>query len=487
MRAHHFLILCLSLFPITLFAQGQKTTYSKDVQQKITTVEQNLSAWVQVEGQPKWSLAERMKKHNIKGVSVAVIKDYKIEWVKAYGWADEGEKRMVTPQTLFQAGSISKSLNGVGLVKLVQDKKVDLNADINSYLISWKFPYDSLTKGKTINLANLLSHTAGLSVHGFPGYEVSDSLPSLPQILDGARPANTKAVRSLFEPGLQFKYSGGGTTISQLLLTDVVKQPYDVFMWEQVLQPLGMTHSTYTQPLQKDTLKTYATAYYEDGREVKGKYHLYPEQAAAGLWTTPTDIGKYIIETQLSLAGKSKKVLSPEMTKLRLTPYVDKASALGVFILEKEGTRYFSHNGQDEGFTASYYGSFDGNGVVVMSNSNSSALNAEIINSVGIVYKWAGLTPQVKKVVPVPDSLLSKYIGTYQVENDTLIISRKDQGLIMRIKNTPIEWQLNFTNDTSFFVLEMPGEFAAILMGQDKVTTMVLKQGSSELNIKRIE
>jgi CubicO group peptidase (beta-lactamase class C family) len=300
-----------------------------------------------------------LQQYHIRGLSIAVIRNYKIEWARGYGLMDTATKAPVNIQTLFQAGSISKSLNGVGLMKLVQDKKIDLYTDINEYLKSWMFPYDISSEGKKITMANLLSHTAGLTIHGFPGYEKNKKIPSLTQILDGKQPANTKAVRSQFAPGLRYQYSGGGTTISQLIAMDITGKPYDEYMWNQVLKPLGMNMSSYTQPPGKDKEKFLATGYHEDGIEVKGKYHVYPEQGAAGLWTNPTDIAKYIIETQLSLKGKSNKVLSQEMTKLRLTPYIDSNAALGVFIETRGGEKYFGHNGADEGFLSNYKGSLE--------------------------------------------------------------------------------------------------------------------------------
>jgi CubicO group peptidase (beta-lactamase class C family) len=279
----------------------------------------------------------------------------------------------------------------------------------------------------------------------------------------------------------------GGTTISQLLLMDVAHQPYAQYMWEHVLKPLGMINSTYTQPVQPKEPRAYAAAYYENRNQVKGKYHLYPEQGAAGLWTTPTDIAKYIIETQLALAGKSNKVLNQEMTRLRLTPYVDKEAALGVFILEKGGKKYFSHNGQDEGFTAAYLGSFDGNGVVVMSNSNSSALNSELVNSVATVYGWTGLIPEVRKAVDLPDTAYSKLLGTYKIAEDTLTISKREKDLIVSVKGTPIQWKMNFTSPSAFFLMELKGDFELEETVAGKVRTMVLVQGSSRTKIQRIE
>ena len=192
-------------FIIPFFVQAQQPTYSKDIEAKIKQVETNLSCWLQIQdSMNEWTLQERMAYYKLRGLSIAVIHNYKIEWARGYGLADTATKKPVTTQTLFQAGSISKSLNGVGVLKLVQDKKIDLYADINTYLRSWKFPYDSLSKGKKISTANLLSHTAGLTVHGFPGYANGDTIPSLPEVLDGKSPANTGAVRSQFEPALRY-------------------------------------------------------------------------------------------------------------------------------------------------------------------------------------------------------------------------------------------------------------------------------------------
>ena len=261
----------LFLFSIApaLFAQK----YDESIERKIGLVVRHLKSNIEVEGEPDWTLKERMKFYHVKGVSIAVIRNYKIEWARGFGWADSAERRPVTTSTLFQAGSISKSLNAVGILKLVQDGKLSLYRDINNYLKTWKFPYDSLSHGKKITLANLLSHTAGLTVHGFPGYEKTDPLPTLSQVLDGVKPANTDAVRSSFEPSLKAQYSGGGTTISQMLVQDVSSEPYDRFMLENVLKPMGMTNSSYSQPPFIENQKKVATGYLNDGEEVKGKYH----------------------------------------------------------------------------------------------------------------------------------------------------------------------------------------------------------------------
>ena len=451
-----FLLLFICIQTNIVLGQNNPT-YSKEVEAKIKKFENNLGLWVQI-GNQQFTLADRMKSNHVNGVSIALIKDYKIEWAKGYGWADSSEQRPVTTSTLFQAGSISKSLNGVGILKLVQEGKLNLDSDINIFLKSWKFPNDSLSKGKKITIANLLSHTAGLTVHGFDGYEKGDTIPTLLQTLNGEKPANNKAIRSMYEPSLRSEYSGGGTTISQLILQDVTGQPYDRYMWNNVLNAMGMTNSFYTQPPPANKENLLATGYYNDGKEVKGRHHIYPEQAAAGLWTNPTDLAKYIIETQLSLHGKSNKVLSRETTRLRLTPYIDSSAALGVFIVKKGNEKYFNHDGSDEGFVAAYFGSMEnGNGAVVMANTDNGSLLYEVINSLAAVYNWKDFyTPKVKNVVTVNNEILKSYVGNYKLYRNTFNVTPEKEGLVLRL-DSKTKYKIYFTSDTDFFMLEMAG------------------------------
>ncbi|MDB5118862.1 MAG: putative beta-lactamase [Sphingobacteriales bacterium] len=355
-------------------------TFAQKVNDKIKFFESDLIHWDQSKSK-KWTLKERMAFYNANTVSIAVIKDYKIEWVKAYGFADVFHKRVATPQTLFQAASISKSINSLGILKLVQEGKLGLDDDINNYLKTWKFPYDSLSNGKKITIANLLSHKAGVSVGGFDGYEEGSVLPTTIQIVDGQKPANSPAVRSMFEPGSKAEYSGGGIIISQLILESTTGKEYENYMLKNVLIPLRMKSSSFNQPPKnKGTLL--ATGYV-NGKQVKGNYHIYPEKAAAGLWSTPTDLAKYLIDAQLSLSGKSNKVLNKEMSVRRI------ADNMGVFVSDFKGTKYFAHDGKNEGFVCSYMGSVEGgNGVVVMTNGDNIKLVYEIVTSIAGLNHW---------------------------------------------------------------------------------------------------
>jgi len=456
-------LLCCGLF----YSACSQKKYSPETEEQIKQVENSVCGRVIIEGESQ-NILDRMKFYNVKGLSIAVVHNYKVVWAKGYGWADEKEKRPVTTETLFEPGSISKSLNSVGVLKLVQDKKLDLNTDINTYLKTWKFPYDTASHDKKITIAQLLSHTAGLTVHGFWGYDRKAKIPTVSEILDGKSPANSASVRSFMEPGKKFQYSGGGTTITQLIITDVTGQSYDKFMYENVLQPIGMPNSFYSQPPPADKLKLCATGYYNNGKEVTNKFHVYPEQAAAGLWMTPGDLCNYIIETQLAYEGKSAKILNQEMTKLRLTPYLNPSSAFGAFIEErkldpkqKESTLYFQHNAGNEGFCGTSYGSLDGegNGVAIFTNVTNTPLLYELLNSVARVYKWKDFPgmPPTRKVVKVDEKKVQKYLGLYQVIPNTFShLMKKDDGYYLYADGS--FFKMYFTSDTSFFNKELPNE-----------------------------
>ena len=478
-KKHIFLLLTL-LMSIAGFSSLAQTPDST----KIKAVEINLEGAFKTKEQKPGTIWDRMRYYHIKGLSIAVISNYQLAWAKGYGWADDSLKIPVTTQTLFQAASISKSLNAVGVLKLVQDKKLDLYADINAYLGSWKFPYDSLSKGKKISVANLLSHTGGLTVHGFDGYEQGSVLPTLQQVLDGQKPANSDPIRSMYEPGLKSEYSGGGITISQEIVTDITHQPYDKYMYDKVLKPLGMTSSTYEQPPNNKKQELLATAYRPDGKPIKGRYHIYPEQAAAGLWTNPTDLSKYIIETQLAYVGRSAKVLNQQTTKLRLTPYLDKQAALGVFLFERDSTMYFSHSGANEGFRADYWGSLEGgNGLVIMVNSDNGQIIPEIENAIANVYGFKGLyRTKLLTTTTVADSVLQSYTGEYELAPDfSITVTREGSHLFGQGTGQP-KFELYPETQTKFFlkVAEAKVEFIKDDKGQ-VIKAILYQNGDREM------
>ena len=449
-------LIALTILATNAFAQKD---YSPETLSKIKEVESNITSNIIINDEKPNTIDERMAKYNIKGISIAVVHNYKIEWAKGYGWANVEEKKPVTPNTLFEPGSISKTLNAVGILKLAQDKKLDLNTDINSYLTSWKFPYDSISKGKKITLTHLLTHHAGLSVHGFPGHDINGPIPTIYEVLDGKQPSFTPAVRSEFEPNLKYQYSGGGTSISQVLLTDITKQAYDVWMDQNVLKPIGMVNSTYAQPPSKEKQLICASAYNRDGTPVSNKFHVYPEQAAAGLWMTPSDLANYVIDMQLAYKGQASKVLNPEMVKLHLTPYNNSEAAMGTFIQDINGAKYFEHSAGNDGFCGEFIGSLeDGNGVVIFLNTDNFKIIPEIVNSVAKTYQWKNYyrEPKKKSTIIVSDDIIKSYEGVYLFDDQFAVIGKSNNEYHFFASGTKAK--MHFTSNTSFF----NEEFAAV-------------------------
>jgi CubicO group peptidase (beta-lactamase class C family) len=334
-------------------------------------------------------IREQMQKHNIRGLSLAIIQDGKIVKAQGYGVTDEATNTQVTPSTLFQAGSISKSVSAMAALRLVEQGKLALDENVNAKLTTWKVPDNQFTRQKPVTLRGILSHTAGLTAHGFPGYPSDGPIPTLVQVLDGVPPANTAAIRVETIPGTRWNYSGGGYTVVQQLMLDVTGKPFPEFMRQSVLVPLGMASSTYEQPLPAAKARLTATGYDLKGQAVRGRWNIYPEMAAAGLWTTPTDLARFAIGVQQSYAGKSNPVISQSMTRQMLT--IQKADdGLGVFLIGSGRALRFEHSGRDKGFDALLQATAEtGQGAVIMINANDNFGTVPLImKAIAKEYGW---------------------------------------------------------------------------------------------------
>ncbi len=401
---------------------GTAVALAPSTDDRISEVENGLRPPVLIEGDKTWTIADRMRFYHVQGVSIAVIRDSKIEWARGYGLADVEAKKAVEPDTLFQAGSISKPVAAMGALVLVEDGKLSLTGDINQYLKSWKVPGNAHTAKTAVTLEELLSHTAGLTVHGFPGYAAGEAVPTVPQVLDGAPPANTAPVRVDLDPGTEYRYSGGGYTIAQLAMTDVTGQPFPALMQKLVLHPLGMKESTYDQPLPAALVPLAAAGYRADGEPVPGKRHVYPEMAAAGLWTTPSDLARFAIGLQKMLAG-GKGPLTKAMAENMVRPRKD-GYALGLGVEGEGRAVYFTHSGADEGFQALLYASSNrGYGAALMTNSDTGIpLMREILRSIAATYFWDGFQVVPMAAARLSPEELSRLAGHYRLDADTMLV-----------------------------------------------------------------
>ena len=336
-----------------------------------------------------------MKQFTVPGVSIAVINDFKIVATYAYGVADVETGAPVTTETMFQAASISKPVAAMVSLKAVQNGRFSLDQNVNTILKSWKLPDGPFTKERRVTPRSLMSHTSGTGdAFGFPGYAPGAPLPSIPQILDGVQPpSNLRAVRLERAPLTGFEYSGGGVMIQQLALTDAVGKPFVEVARGWVLNPIGMTNSTFEQPLPPHREKQAARAHNRMGARMGDPWHVYPEQAAAGLWTTPTDLARFAIEVQLSLLGKSNRVLSQTTVREMVTPVGVGPFAVG-FGIDKEGEGwYFMHFGGNWGFQCELIAHrVNGYGAVIMTNGDGGgALMARLRRLIQQEYKWDAL------------------------------------------------------------------------------------------------
>lgn len=335
-------------------------------------------------------IADVMKMHDVPGVSVAVFTNFQIEWAKGFGVASVSTREPVDTLTLFQAASISKPVATVAALKFVQDGVIDLDKPINTYLTSWKLPDNELTQVTPVTLRRILSHTAGVSVRGFKGYESSAKPPSLLDILDGKPPTNSEAVRVTIPPGTKYEYSGGAYTIMQQMLLDIAKKPFPDIMRTMVLDPIGMRFSTYEQPLPDRLVKFASAGHVNHGALLPGARNTYPEMVAAGLWTTPSDLARFGIEIQKARLGRPGAVLSKEMADLMATPEKNitpqRPGGLyghGFEVYQTSGKTTFGHTGGNEGYRCMLVMTPEGgNGVAVMTNGDAFQAVRKIVNRI---------------------------------------------------------------------------------------------------------
>ena len=365
----------------------------------IVAVETRLGPNAVAGAQPAYqTLAERMAALKVPGVSVAFIENGQVKWARGYGVAAAGGTQPVTPTTLFQAASMSKAFAATAILQLVEQGKLDLDEDVNNRLRAWKIPPSAYTAEQKVTLRRLLSHTAGMTVGGFPGYAAGKPVPSLVQILDGSPPSNTPAIRSFEAPGGAYAYSGGGYTVAQLAIVEAAGKPYPELLQDRVLGPAGMRQSTFAQPL-PDRLVGRATCGHDaKGAVIPGCRNTYPEYAAASLWTTPSDYGRFMIGLQNAYTGRPHALLRQASAQTMMTP-VDAGYGLGVVLGRRGGHPYFTHGGGNAGFQCNAFAFLDGSrqGVIVMTNSDvGGRLAQEIFRAVVAAYAWGDADPANK-------------------------------------------------------------------------------------------
>lgn len=450
---------------IILINCSPKSGQNKELlNERIYKIENGLQPNLQVQGDsiPHYNMEERMKELGIPGVSIAILNEGQIEWAKGYGIADSSENRSVTTETMFLAGSISKPVSAIIAHQLAEENIINLDSNVNNYLSSWKLPDNEFTKKEKVTIRRILNHTAGLTVWGFPGYDKGDTIPSVPEVLDGK--GNTDSVRVFKEPGESWMYSGGGYTIMQLMVTDLEKKPFPEIMQLRVLDPLGMTVSTFENPLPQQYHPIAATGYRANGHEVEGKWPIYPEMAAAGLWTTPSQLILWAKEMQQIQQKQKDGILKVKTVNEMLTPGMN-GHGLGPGVSEYT----YGHGGADEGFRARLVVWKDTPlAAVIMVNSDNGSIIQEIMLSITKEYGLPGIEPKTRVIREKSKQELQKFTGKYSIpELGEVEITVKNNGLELTADflSKPI---IALPESDSTFFDEDDGEYFTFIVEKEK-------------------
>jgi len=428
------------------------------------------------------SLAERMRQLFTPGVSIALIDDFELGWAGGFGTLRRGEENAVSADTLFQAASISKPVFALAVMRLAKSRKIDLDADVNDYLVSWRVPEHRGWQPR-VTLRQLLSHTAGMTEHGFAGYPTSEPWPTLTEVLDGIPPANNLPIVVDLLPGLQARYSGGGMIVAQQVVTDVSGRSIPELMHELVLDPLQMTRSTYEQPLPARLAQYAAVAHTWNGAPVRGSWHVYPEMAAAGLWSTARDLGHLGVELMRILRGDASILgLDRDSMSEMLRPQLPDQKVgqdyrgIGWFCTGQGDAFQFGHGGRNEGYVSLIrLVPARGQGAVVLLNSNRGfPLREEIVAAIGRQYNWP-IAGNERTISAMSSDL--DYAGIYcDPAGFTFRVAQTEHGLLLSFGGqtalllAPAS-RLEFAND----VLDLKVGFAQANGGP--IDSMTVTQG----------
>lgn len=506
MRLSYFALLACLAWPLSSTADIGAVEPKSD--ERAARVESGLPAVTQGDRTLKLPLTRWMDALAVSGVSIAVIEDYRVAWAKAYGVTTSGPHGSpVTPNTIFQAASIAKPVTALAVLHQVERGTIDLDIDINEYLQSWKLPGSELQDGATVTIRHLLAHTGGITPGGFPGYARNAALPGIVQVLGGVAPATNSAARVVAKPGSEVAYSGLGYSLLQLALEDRLDQSFESILQDTVLRPLELHDSTFVQVLSEADVARAARGHLGVGSALEGGWRVNPELAAAGLWTTPTDLAKLVIDVATSKRDGSGRLLSRDSARRMLSPHRDEMG-LGFVVRGDDAQGYFAHSGGNPGYFAHFEMLADtGQGIVIMTNSEAGqALASLIIASVASEYGWP--LPDRRQVSPgrierlfaqfdrvanrrvkvdVAPVVLARYVGKYELAPGLQFdITLADGQLLLRLGDQP-RFPLFAETDTRFFLEAVDAQITFVVDAAGQSTALVLHQAGRDQQVAKVD
>ncbi len=445
----------------------------------------------------KMNILDRMKYYKVNGVSIAVIENGEIQWTKAYGAADAGTGEKTTTESLFQIASMGKVITALAALTLVKNGKISLDENVNNKLTSWKIAENKFTAKEKVTLRRLLCHSGGFTDdYGFAGYSATDSIPSLINIIKAQPPANnTKALTVNYVPGTLMRYSGGGYLIIQQLIEDITGMPFANYVKQEVFTKLNLKHSTYNYYPDSNGFKI-ARGHDENGNTVpKEKYHVYPESAAAGFWSTPGDIAGILIEMQKEYNGSAGIILNQSLLNVMMTPQFEvNDRGLGVVLKGAGYVNGFWHAGQNAGYNSLLCATTKtGQGAVVMLNSDGDIeLAVEIMRSIANENKWPFM--QTRLVKKESGDTLTERMGTYKSKEELVFkISRKEGDLILQYKEPQQKkfsapFNLYATEQGHYIIKEEPDTLEYNFSTDNGIKTIIFsKYGGTKMLMRKID
>jgi CubicO group peptidase (beta-lactamase class C family) len=459
---------------------AKRPAQTADVATRIRRVENGLIPPVLIRGAApsKMALADRMRFYKVPGVSIAVVNHGAVEWAKGYGVKEVGGQDPVTARTLFETASISKTLTGLLVLRLVQEGKLQLDEDVNQKLRLWKVPENEFTKERKVTLRGLLSHTAGMNVGGFEPYLFDEQMPTPIQDLDGLKPSHTPPIRVEAVPGSRWKYSGGGYVVINQLLDDVTGVKFASLMKLKVLNVLGMNHSSYQLPLAEKLRREAASGHDEDGKVLKGKWMTVPELAAGGGWSTPSDLARVVIEIQRAASGQPSRIISKASANEMLTVQMH-GYGLGVFLEGSGNALQFNHTGHNTGYRGMIIGHpFTGQGAVILTNGDSTggALIFEIVRSIAREYGWSDYQAIERTAVKINPEVYRSYVGEYVGGGITFKVTSEGGNLYVLAPPLGSErLELYAESEAKYFVTVDNVTFTFVKDGAGLVTRLIVQ------------
>jgi CubicO group peptidase (beta-lactamase class C family) len=465
--------LCLAL-------TGQARPQAAAPVDRAARVVAGLKRAVELQGVPSLShrLGQRMREFNVPGVTVAVVDGGRLAWAQGFGVRAAGSREPVTPSTPFQAGSIGKAITATVTLRLVEQGKLALDENVNRYLKSWKVPDNQFTVREKVTLRRLMAHTAAMTVPSFHGYTAAEPLPTVVQILDGVGPAQTDPVRVDAVPGSLVRYSGGGITVEQLVLTDATGEDFTRLTREMLFDPLGMADSTFAQTPPPPAAERLAFAHDATGAIIDRGHLLHPELAAAGLWSTPTDLLRWAMEIAAARVGKSRllsQALAIQMLTVQRRPL-----GLGPFLNGAGQGFNFSHRGWNPGFHSKViYFPETGQGAAVMVNGDGGrGMVDEIMRAIGTEYAWPGSAPPPIEPVAVDAAGQEGVVGVYQGMKPhaitvTAAIGRHGGKLILDAPALGTSDELVFMGPRELISVDRGDRFTVVAEKNGRVTALV--------------